>query len=161
MDTQPVIAWWYADGDKPRGPLDDDALASLFQEGRVSLQTEVWHEGMKTWSSIASVPRLYERLTPGSRPASSMPARVSDASPAQTPSPRIAETSGNWLWQISLALAIVLILTGALGLVWTQWRSPVRQEALQERHVRHVMPALAIPSRIQPPQATVTFGDLP
>jgi len=159
MDTQPVIAWWYADGDRPRGPLDDDALAHLFQEGRVSLQTEVWHEGMKVWSRIACVPRLYQRLMPGSQPQESAPAPTAwAAGPAKTSLPRMTETSGNWLWQLSLALAILLILTGVLGLLWNQWRLSARQEALQGRYPHTAMPIQTDPMQVKPQETAITLG---
>lgn len=160
MDTQPVISWWYADGDRPRGPLDDDALARLFLEGRVSLQTEVWHEGMKVWSRIASVPRLAQRLMPDSLPVEPAPAPTSLATePPQTSCPRMAETSGNWLWQLSLFLAILLILTGALGLLWNQWRFSVRPETLQSRYPYSATPTLGDPMQVKPQETAITLGN--
>lgn len=53
-----MIAWWYAEQGQSMGPFDVDALARLFQTGRISPQTQVWREGLREWSPIAALVEL-------------------------------------------------------------------------------------------------------
>jgi len=59
-----MLAWWYAEGNKPAGPVAVDGLAQLFNTGRIGLQTRVWHEGMSSWSAIATLPELQGIVVP-------------------------------------------------------------------------------------------------
>jgi len=53
-----MIAWWYAEQGQSMGPFNVDALARLFQTGRISPQTQVWREGLREWSPIAALVEL-------------------------------------------------------------------------------------------------------
>jgi len=47
--------WYYADGGRPAGPVDDAALDELARNGAIRAHTLVWHEGMEGWLSYAAV----------------------------------------------------------------------------------------------------------
>lgn len=59
-----MLAWWYAEGNRPAGPVAVDGLAQLFRTGRIGLQTQVWHEGMASWCAIATLPELQGIVVP-------------------------------------------------------------------------------------------------
>ncbi|MEQ1945627.1 MAG: RDD family protein [Bryobacteraceae bacterium] len=48
------MQWYYAENGQQRGPVDDDALATLVNSGAVRDDTLVWHEGMQNWQSYGS-----------------------------------------------------------------------------------------------------------
>lgn len=54
--------WHYADGARPAGPVPFPALRSLFEAGRVGLETRVWRTGMADWAKVADIPDLLEAL---------------------------------------------------------------------------------------------------
>jgi len=57
--------WYYADGGRQVGPVDESALDSLLATGVVRDDTLVWREGMPTWQPHAAVR--------GARPAAPNP----------------------------------------------------------------------------------------
>lgn len=80
-----MLAWWYAVGDKPAGPVAIDGLAQLFHTGRIDLQTRVWHEGMAAWSPIAALPELQGVVVP----LAPMPARMPPPPPPPAQRPAV------------------------------------------------------------------------
>jgi type IV pilus assembly protein PilA len=45
--------WYYSTGgDQRRGPLTSEALIAQFREGRVGLDTLVWHDGQDQWKPL-------------------------------------------------------------------------------------------------------------
>ncbi len=54
--------WHYADGARPAGPVPFPALRSLFEAGRVGLDTRVWRTGMADWARIQDLPDLLDAL---------------------------------------------------------------------------------------------------
>jgi len=47
--------WYYAEGGKQMGPVEESALDGLIQSGVVRDDTLVWHEGMTAWQPHAAV----------------------------------------------------------------------------------------------------------
>ena len=47
--------WYYVDGEKQAGPVDDAQLEGLLRDGRIQLETLVWHEGMANWQPYSEV----------------------------------------------------------------------------------------------------------
>lgn len=41
--------WFYAEGGKQQGPIDEAQLVALIQSGRITQETLVWREGMPNW----------------------------------------------------------------------------------------------------------------
>ena len=41
--------WFYADGGKQQGPIDEAQLVALIQSGKITQETLVWREGMADW----------------------------------------------------------------------------------------------------------------
>lgn len=48
--------WYYDDGGRPAGPVDDAGIAALVASGRVTPNTLVWTGGMKTWEPLRETP---------------------------------------------------------------------------------------------------------
>jgi uncharacterized RDD family membrane protein YckC len=59
---QPGVAvghdWYYAEGSERRGPVDDEGLAALVAEGRVTDGTLVWRKGLDGWMPYADAMAL-------------------------------------------------------------------------------------------------------
>lgn len=53
-----MTQWWYADKNKKIGPVEMDELRRLLQNGKISLSTIVWQEGMTTWQPLGEVEPL-------------------------------------------------------------------------------------------------------
>ena len=47
--------WYYAQGGKQMGPVEESALDGLISAGVVRDDTLVWHEGMAAWQPHAAV----------------------------------------------------------------------------------------------------------
>jgi len=60
------MKWYYADGGRQVGPVEESALDDLVRAGSVRDDTLVWHEGMANWQPHGTVR--------GPRPAAPMPA---------------------------------------------------------------------------------------
>lgn len=46
--------WYYGENNQPVGPISDDAIQALIQEGKLIAQTQVWREGMQSWQPLAA-----------------------------------------------------------------------------------------------------------
>ena len=44
-----VVKWYYADGDKPNGPVTRAELEALYSSGKISTNTLIVQEGMYDW----------------------------------------------------------------------------------------------------------------
>jgi uncharacterized RDD family membrane protein YckC len=75
------MKWYYAEGGKQIGPVEESVLDDLVRQGVVRDDTLVWQEGMAAWQRHAAV-------RGGSSPS---PANV--AAPAPPPSPYMAPSS--------------------------------------------------------------------
>ncbi len=49
------MTWYFVENGDRVGPLEDDAFARCVREGRVTSETQVWHEGMENWQTYATV----------------------------------------------------------------------------------------------------------
>lgn len=47
--------WYFIEGDQRMGPFDDAGFSALVEQGRVTADTLVWHEGMPDWGAYAAV----------------------------------------------------------------------------------------------------------
>jgi len=51
--------WYFSkDGDKQEGPISQDGLENLFNEGKLSSKTLVWSPSLSNWTKITDVPEL-------------------------------------------------------------------------------------------------------
>ncbi len=46
--------WYYGQNNQPVGPIEEDAIRTMIQEGKLTAQTQVWREGMATWQPLAA-----------------------------------------------------------------------------------------------------------
>jgi hypothetical protein len=44
--------WYYSQDNKPVGPVTDETIKFLVQNGTVTAQTLVWKEGMANWQVV-------------------------------------------------------------------------------------------------------------
>lgn len=65
------MKWYYAEGGKQMGPVEESVLDDLVRQGVVRDETLVWHEGMGAWQRHAAV---RGSSSPGAPPLPSAPA---------------------------------------------------------------------------------------
>ncbi len=71
--------WYYIDGPRRVGPMDEPEWAALVREGKIRPETLVWHEGMgQRWVPFSEIP-------PESLPMEAEPAEQEPASEPETP----------------------------------------------------------------------------
>lgn len=46
--------WYYGQNNQPVGPIEEDAIRALIQEGKLTAQTQVWREGMANWQPLSA-----------------------------------------------------------------------------------------------------------
>jgi type IV pilus assembly protein PilA len=79
------MKWYYAEGGRQIGPVEESVLDDLVRQGVVRDDTLVWQEGMAAWQRHAAV-------RGGSSPS---PGNVSPpAPPSPYPAPAAAKASG-------------------------------------------------------------------
>lgn len=57
------MRWYYHDGQKQIGPIDETEMIKLVESGVVRSATQVWKEGTPSWSQVASS-ELKQHLPP-------------------------------------------------------------------------------------------------
>jgi hypothetical protein len=50
--------WYYAEGEKQRGPVTEADLDNLFKAGTIQTDTLVWREGLANWEPFSSIRKL-------------------------------------------------------------------------------------------------------
>ena len=50
--------WWYTEKSKKIGPIQQEELSKLFQNGKITPNTMVWKEGMPEWKPLGNVEAL-------------------------------------------------------------------------------------------------------
>lgn len=63
------MSWYYAEGGKQMGPVEESALDGLVSAGIVRDDTLVWHEGMAAWQPHAAVRGSRAGISPPFAPA--------------------------------------------------------------------------------------------
>lgn len=46
------MVWYYAEGDRQRGPISDEEFQELVVKGRVQEETLIWKDGMASWQPL-------------------------------------------------------------------------------------------------------------
>lgn len=46
------MVWYYADGDRQRGPISDEEFQEMVNRGRISTETLIWKDGMDSWQPL-------------------------------------------------------------------------------------------------------------
>ncbi len=57
-----LVKWYYADGDKPAGPVSRAELEALFSSGRISTNTLIVQEGMYDWVTYRDLKKTTQFL---------------------------------------------------------------------------------------------------
>ena len=78
------MKWYYAEGGKQIGPVEESALDDLVRQGVVRDDTLVWREGMAAWQRHGAV-RGSSSPSPGNAPPPPQPAYPPMAAAAATP----------------------------------------------------------------------------
>jgi uncharacterized RDD family membrane protein YckC len=71
------MAWYFAEGGKQAGPIDDAQLEQFVQSGRIQPETLVWREGMANWQP-------YNQVRPAGRTVSIPPVSSAGVASAAT-----------------------------------------------------------------------------
>jgi uncharacterized RDD family membrane protein YckC len=69
------MAWYYAEANQQKGPVDDAAMDDLVRQGVVRDDTLVWHEGMASWQPHGEVRQPPQPAAPPPMPSSSTETR--------------------------------------------------------------------------------------
>jgi GYF domain 2 len=56
------VKWYYADGDKPAGPVTRAELEMLFSAGKISTNTLIVQEGMYDWVTYRDLKKTTQFL---------------------------------------------------------------------------------------------------
>jgi hypothetical protein len=54
--------WFYAEADKPVGPVTSDALVSLLRNMSEPGKVKVWRTGFPDWQDAKNVPQIFRRF---------------------------------------------------------------------------------------------------
>lgn len=46
------MVWYYAEGDRQRGPISDEEFQELVEKGRIHQETLIWKDGMDNWQPL-------------------------------------------------------------------------------------------------------------
>jgi len=78
------MVWYYADGDRQRGPISDEEFQEMIDRGRLTPETLVWKDGMDNWQPLsnASEAGLVKFSPASATPASGITSVGSPSSPA-------------------------------------------------------------------------------
>lgn len=49
------MVWYYAEGDRQRGPISDEEFQELVNNGRIHNESLIWQDGMETWQPLKEV----------------------------------------------------------------------------------------------------------
>ena len=49
------MTWYYAVGQEQKGPVTDEQLHALAQNGTINAETLVWHDGLADWQPYRAV----------------------------------------------------------------------------------------------------------
>lgn len=74
------MVWYYAEGERQRGPISDEEFQELVNKGRIHHETLIWQDGMETWQPMKEVWKGGPTNVGPSVPVSSGP-NTHDASP--------------------------------------------------------------------------------
>lgn len=69
------MQWYYAENNKPVGPITEEQFQQAVMAGKVTAQTMVWHEGMTNWVAFGSIagPQTTTPPPPPEQPAVATP----------------------------------------------------------------------------------------
>ena len=78
------MKWYYADGGKQIGPVEESALDDLVRQGVVKDDTLVWREGMAAWQRHAAVRGSTNPVPAAPPPTSSAPSMAASGASGET-----------------------------------------------------------------------------
>lgn len=75
------MVWYYAEGDRQKGPISDEEFQELVQKGRIHKETLIWKDGLDNWQPLETAREAgLVNISPLSTPAHGMPATAIPAS---------------------------------------------------------------------------------
>ena len=78
--------WYYAQAGQQQGPISDEQIKRMVQDGSLGKEDLVWREGMASWQPAGEVPGL-QFPAPTFTPAPLYPPPAAPAAPIITPPP--------------------------------------------------------------------------
>ncbi len=86
------MVWYYAEGDRQKGPISDEEFQELVQKGRIHQETLIWKDGMDNWQPLDDARKAgLVTVSPAFPPPSGMPPTPVPPAPASpaasTPTP--------------------------------------------------------------------------
>lgn len=105
--------WYYVQNGARQGPVNDELVKSLIEEGKISHGTMVWKEGMANWMR-ADQTDLRGILSTTPVPAAPVPPSAAGEVPGQAGGDEVAEakTSAGAVWSLILGIAAFVLCLG-------------------------------------------------
>lgn len=124
------MSWWYAVNNEKLGPIDQDALITLYRDKKIDAATLVWTKGMADWQAFGSIEALQASPEIVQEPVVEMtaepveqppvaikPSPIMTGEPARTAAPKESSSRRALLYVL---LGCVVVLFIAYGfMTWT------------------------------------------
>ena len=150
--------WFYADASRQQqGPVDSDALAQLYADGRIDARTLLWREGLSGWQALATLgdelPWIRAALATSPLPP---PMPVAPSSAALPPAkPGLSRGAGCGI-AIAVAAVVGVPLLGILAAIAIPAYQDYTHRALLMQHI-----SAANPIKLRIAEAHQREGDCP
>jgi hypothetical protein len=80
--------WYFMNGDKQEGPIEQDAITKLIQSGQITGNTPIWRDGMANWLKLSQT-----ELAPLAHTVNEPPSFAGTSMPPPAPSVFASSTS--------------------------------------------------------------------
>jgi hypothetical protein len=121
------MEWYYASNGQQKGPVSQEELVSLFQQGEVKASDLVWNQSMTDWVAFSAVPELnassqpaetqenVEAPPPVAKDAPTLSPAVSPVTPGSVTS---TEKVPTYLWQSIVCLVLCCLPAAIPALIF-------------------------------------------
>jgi GYF domain 2 len=109
--------WWYVSGRERRGPVNEDELSRLFNDGSLTTSSLVWKSGMENWQLAADVSELQSFL-------SSLPPKVPTLPPELPTKEKRLWQRVNWRF-VLIAFIAIQAITFVVAFIFGALHNPV------------------------------------
>lgn len=130
------MEWYYASNGQQNGPVSQEDLVSLFQQGEVKASDLVWNQAMTDWVPFSSIPELNAPSEQAEVPeaAQTPPPMTAEApvlSSAAAPATRVAidpsEKIPTYLWQSIVCLVLCCLPAAIPALIFATKVGPAQE----------------------------------
>lgn len=126
------MEWYYASNGQQNGPVSQEELVSLFQNGQVKASDLVWNQSMSDWLPFSAVPELNTPVVSTEPGGSDSPPPMTPETPALTPAATAATPTGSgekvptYLWQSIVCLVLCCLPAAIPALIFATKVEPAQ-----------------------------------